>query len=618
MTLVRIAALVVIGAPTFAFAQVSAPARTIEFRFTPTARTQIALWIENPDGTFMATVGLTQSVGLRGIGNRPGAAQMNSGFRWPYGRREGVLPIWAHRRAAAPGAGQFRRVIFQDRVSEGDSSSTSGDSSIDSYFCLSFNPIRSGKDQLDAVTCASTFTSDKGRFFLDADLAKDYAEPAVISTGTGTGTGVGTGAGIGMQGLMRPLSLSSLYPPRRDVVPCTACLDTPDVAQYSEHARQVMPDIDIVTMATPPGGVPQAILFTTPDAWPDGDYVAWIEVNVEGDYNKTFNAETYPTPKAPDGAWDSWSLTFGYPYRGQPSVVFQVPFHLGASGTYGTAQPVFHGDVDGFDPGGGDLHSIDDGTITDDPTSVDSIGSGADRLRLTASGDARFQVTVRGAEVCKTHAPPGPPTGVTARPVDDAKHSHQWGRLHFVVPPSEEPIAHYEVRTSQSAITSMSPSSFARALPGVAANAEADALMIPTDAAAGTGIDVDFGGMGPLTHYFVAIRAVDTCNVAGRYAVAELTTTRINFTQLSGCFVATAAYGTALQPEVQALRTVRDALYPRSPLFAVATDLYYRSGPAAAAVIARSRLARAMTRTLLRPVVQLAHSASLFIAPKRN
>jgi hypothetical protein len=48
---------------------------------------------------------------------------MNSGYHWPYGRREGVLPIWAHRRAAAPGAGQFPRVIFQNRA-EGYASRT--------------------------------------------------------------------------------------------------------------------------------------------------------------------------------------------------------------------------------------------------------------------------------------------------------------------------------------------------------------------------------------------------------------------------------------------------------------------------------------------------------------
>ena len=64
----------------------------------------------------ISTVRLTEAVAFRGIGNRPGASEMNSGYRWPYGRREGVLPVWATRRAAAPGAQSFPRVVFQNRV----------------------------------------------------------------------------------------------------------------------------------------------------------------------------------------------------------------------------------------------------------------------------------------------------------------------------------------------------------------------------------------------------------------------------------------------------------------------------------------------------------------------
>ena len=60
---------------------------------------------KSADGTFLSTVGADPGGERRGIGNRPGATQMNSGYHWPYGRREGVLPIWAHRRAAAPGRG---------------------------------------------------------------------------------------------------------------------------------------------------------------------------------------------------------------------------------------------------------------------------------------------------------------------------------------------------------------------------------------------------------------------------------------------------------------------------------------------------------------------------------
>jgi hypothetical protein len=97
--------------------------------------------------------------------------------------------------------------------------------------------------------------------------------------------------------------------------------------------------------------------------------------------------------------------------------------------------------------------------------------------------------------------------------------------------------------------------------------------------------------------------------VAGPYAVGSLTTTRVHYTRLSGCFVATAAYGSPLAPEVQALRTARDALRPRSVLAAAATDIYYRSSPAAAALLERSEVARAVVRRLLGPIIELARAA---------
>ena len=74
------------------------------------------------------------------------------------------------------------------------------------------------------------------------------------------------------------------------------------------------------------------------------------------------------------------------------------------------------------------------------------------------------------------------------------------------------------------------------------------------------------------------------------------------FTKLSGCFVATAAWGSAMAPDVAAMRQVRDRLRPASTMFAVATDLYYSTGPAAAEVLKRSDTARALARRLLAPV----------------
>jgi hypothetical protein len=348
-----------------AFAQATGAAASsggaLEFRFTPTARAQVAIWVEKADGTFMDTVALTQSVSLFGIGNRPGAAQMNSGFRWPYGRREGVLPIWAHRRLSQPGAQKFRRVIFQDRGSEGFASRTSDDYSPDPWYCLSFaqgaSPAQRKQEFIDAVTCASAsrFMSDKGRFITEADVAAAYSEPAVV----------------GGMGIMRALALTSLYPPRRDLgSTCRMGVcppnDTADSQTYGAHVLKVIPNIDTITMATPAPDRENVVMFSIPKSWTEGDYVAWVEVNVEGDYNAAFNDRTLPTPTQPDGKWDSWAMSSGYPYRGQPSVVYQIPFKLGASGAATAVAASFYGDVDGFDPSGAQLHPLDE-RITNDP-----------------------------------------------------------------------------------------------------------------------------------------------------------------------------------------------------------------------------------------------------------
>ncbi|HEY4183755.1 MAG TPA: CFI-box-CTERM domain-containing protein [Polyangia bacterium] len=604
-----VAACVITSRGTPVTAQTAAAQRVLELRFTPTARAQIALWVEKPDGTFLKTIGLTQAVASRGIGNRPGAAHMNSGFHWPYGRREGTLPIWAHRRAAAPGAVQFQRIIFQNRQSEGDASRTSEDSTTEKYFCLSFNTATTQKDALDAVSCASGFSSDKGRYIKAADVTAGYDEPIGGDT-------------------TRPLDLVSLYPPRRDVTRCPTtpnCIDTADVANYANDARTAMPDIDTVTMATPPGGdMEQSILFAVPDDWADGNYVAWAEVNTEGDSNASY---TFDTPQG--SLWDSWAESYGYSYRGQPSVAFSVPFTLGVLASSTASVPTGYGDVDGFGSSGGAFHP-EDGTITDDPNQAP--GSGADRFRLLPANNYRFKVSVRGGTVgggtggaggagggsggagggddtCQTVTTPGVPVDVKADHVADPKNSYQWGDLQFVVPASAQPIHNYEVRYSTNPITVADPTTFVQALPAVSDSLENQALVVPTTGAPGTAVDVQFGGLTALTTYYVAIRAVNICAVPGPYTVAVFKTDKINFTKLSGCFVATAAFGSAMLPQVESLRVARDALRRRSALFAAATDLYYRSGPAAAAVIARSDSTRAVVRTLLAPLVDIATAA---------
>jgi hypothetical protein len=50
------------------------------------------------------------------------------------------------------------------------------------------------------------------------------------------------------------------------------------------------------------------------------------------------------------------------------------------------------------------------------------------------------------------------------------------------------------------------------------------------------------------------------------------------------------------------MRQSRDRLLAEVPLFAVAADLYGRSGPAAASVLRRSDTARALARQMLGPL----------------
>jgi len=597
-------------------------ARRVEIGFTPTARTSIAIWIESEDGTVFRTLRLTDGVAVRGIGNRPGALQMNSSWRWPYGRREGVLPVWAHRRVAAGGEA-FPRVIFNGRRSEGNASSagSAGEprNTRDDYFCLSFDRARSGRDALDATTCASVFMSNKGRYVTDEDVSAGYAEPFEA---------------VGGSAMMRSMETTSLYPPRRDVTACDtpACGDHEDVGRFADDARRVMPVIDAVTMATPAGERPTQIVFDVPPEWPNGAYRLYAEVHVEGDWNDDHNGEVYPTPTGPSGMWDYWAMQYGYPYRGQPSVIYEVPFTIGpVGGEWAATAPIGYGALHGED---GDIRPMD-GTIVDDPSGAP--GSGADRLR--GPGE-RLRVTVPAYNICEQPDPPpecgrectpgddtcgrdlvcGPdfecvgicdvpmsPTAVPALEVvehADEKSAHHWATLRFQVPESPRALARYEVRVGTRPIVDLE--SFERALPAVEANIERTELVVPVQGAPGDVIELDFGGLSPETTYHVAVRAIDQCNAPGPITSAEVTTTPIHFTTVSPCFVATAAWGTPMAAEIGALRRFRDRhLRSHAPGRALVA-LYEDWGPGAADWIRGSEERRAVTRAALAPVVALA------------
>src|SRR6185503_15004066 len=112
------------------------------------------------------------------------------------------------------------------------------------------------------------------------------------------------------------------------------------------------------------------------------------------------------------GAWDYWALNYGYPYRGQPSVVFRVPFMLTpAGGEWSTSEPIGYGALQGED---GEIRAMD-GTISDDPSGAR--GSGADRL-LASDGGERMSVVIPPWNVCEQ--PVRPPTcGVACTPTGE-------------------------------------------------------------------------------------------------------------------------------------------------------------------------------------------------------
>jgi hypothetical protein len=99
------------------------------------------------------------------------------------------------------------------------------------------------------------------------------------------------------------------------------------------------------------------------------------------------------------------------------------------------------------------------------------------------------------------------------------------------------------------------------------------------------------------------VRTLGRCGTRSALAQHHFNTMDQEFVQLTGCFIATAAYGSALTPAVQHLRHLRDRARESSGLAAAAIDLYERSSPPLAALLRQSRAGRAVIRELLTPLI---------------
>ncbi len=554
---------------------------------------QIAVWIEGADGRFVDTVLVTNLTARLGIGNRPGHYLLPSSPKFPYGRRLMSLPVWAHRRGKL-----YDSVVMQDGTDKelwlGFHESVS---SPDPYFC---RPMTFQEIDVDAISCPTArFNSAKGRFFDPAvDLASEHLENGQPRDYVPPARGY--------------------YPPRNDLTTFTEldCDSGRQPCTVSARSYASLNDLDAVAAATPDYGGPFSEVWRVPDALPDGDYLLFVEINKEFDENAAHRHTAIADPMLRE-----WGLTNNF---GQPSVVFRVPFQLDRRRPVQAAatQLAGYGDWDGRT---GTLHAPDQ-TIGDAP------GSGLGRLlvisqpALTGGTPLRGRVhvttervgaappadagTVPGdagpadagtapADAPPAEAPSGAraclPAGAAALiEVAPVKVLSETAQLELVEPARElwEKTEHYEVRVWYG--TERTPAAFAEGLP----------LPRVSPVQPGNRITVSLSDLKSESQYTVGVRPEGPC-ADPPIAFATFTTVIREFTQLSGCFIATAAYGAPMAVQVDRLRQVRDRVRAGSALAAAAAEAYARSSPPLADALRRSEAGRAVVRTLLAPLVEL-------------
>jgi hypothetical protein len=497
--------------------------RVVETTFKPADKLQIVVWLEDTSGNFIGTVYVTDAVGRRGIGNRPGRYDFNSGPRWPYGRRQTVFPVWAHRHGDT-----FPTLVFQN-TEDSNLSHPFSQSSQETFYC---RPLRPDEPGWDTASCASAIFTDKGKF--------DSLQ-------------------------------ASLYPPREDISRVEG-IDDLSVAMFDQ-----MNPLDSVSGATPAADLPYSVVWPIPEGLPAGDYVLWMEVSKEFDHNATYNPTTYPEPTG-----IPWA-EYGEPYRGQPSVVYNVPFAIGTAPTTATSSAyVGYGDPDGLD-----------GNVRGPDTTIDTAtpGSGAARLLLHTDGGSSFRVRVVARPELDL-ADPGVASELRAVDID------QRSALFTFVAPGDDgelgTVTGYEVRYR--AATPMTDDNFTESSP-IATSIEPDEPgQIQT---------FEITGLLPETTYFVGVRAFDDCKNYGPILTTSFTTPDRTSGEVDACFVATAAYGTVMANEVSMLRSFRDGILRQSVLGELFVETYYTIGPAFSGTIAHSDLLRHAARDSLSPLVDL-------------
>ncbi len=286
------------------------------------------------------------------------------------------------------------------------------------------------------------------------------------------------------------LDLTSRYPPRADLAPLNE--DDPSVASFAG-----LDPFDAVSQATPPGAALASFARRLPTGLAAGDYVLRVEVSEERDFNETYTEGRFPPPEM---AFDE----YGLPYRGQPSVLYEVPFVIAATDTRGvTLAYSGYSDPEALD---GDVRPPDT-TIT----------TAALRLGAVVDAGETFRARVRYTPDLDPIAP-GAPTAVEVTSIEGTT-----AELAFLAPGDDGTtgtVTRYEIRLLAGA--TITDASFA-------SGTLLETIVVP--ASAGTAQTFALTQLSAGTSYSVGIRAFDDCDRPGPLAVVALETTALE----SGC-----------------------------------------------------------------------------------
>jgi len=97
---------------------------------------------------------------------------------------------------------------------------------------------------------------------------------------------------------------------------------------------------------------------------------------------------------------------------------------------------------------------------------------------------------------------------------------------------------------------------------------------------------------------------LENTSATQKTSTAQTQTTATTLQSKSGCFIATAAYGTPMAYEIQILRRFRDSRMESNVILKHVVILYYKISPPIARVIALSRNMKAFVRICLKPIIQ--------------